>query len=364
MLDIKKNNKNINGKKLLYKLIIIILFNLIILTLFVLDKNKKTIKKVGVIGVRHEVNIGNNLIKYAISILLKNLGYEPYIIGTHLKNKNISFINQTTNLVIIQKNFSEIKKDDYDVLMVNSDQTWRKFDKNFYDYGFLKFAEGWKIKKFVYGASIGFNYWQLTSEEDNIARNLLKDFTGISTREKGSMKLIEEHFKIKPEFVLDPTLLINKKYYLDIIKNFKGEINFQKKFIFIYCIERSKYIVETIKKLKSIFNYDIYYLDLNNCSVQKFIYYIIKSVGVITNSFHGIIFSIIFNKPFITIYGKSLPTERFNSLSNIFGIQSRLFQNGQYIDINQLLKPLNINYTLFNQLKLKSINFIKNNLEK
>ena len=41
---------------------------------------------------------------------------------------------------------------------------------------------------------------------------ILKNFTGISVREKGSIKLIEHHLGFKPTFVLDPTLLIYKKY--------------------------------------------------------------------------------------------------------------------------------------------------------
>ncbi len=80
--------------------------------------------------------------------------------------------------------------------MVNSDQSWRNFDEHFYDYAFLKFAKNWKIKKFVYGASLGFDYWNLNSEDEIIARQLLKDFKGISVREKGSVKLVKKHFRI------------------------------------------------------------------------------------------------------------------------------------------------------------------------
>ena len=62
-----------------------------------------------------------------------------------------------------------------------------------------------------------------------------------------------------------------------------------------------------------------------------------KSDAVITDSFHGSIFSIIFNKPFITIYDKFNAKERFNSLSNLFGVSDRLFENGQQINFHQLL---------------------------
>ena len=128
--------------------------------IFTIFYKRKLPKKVGIISLRHEVNIGNNLIKYAISIIIKQLGYTPYIVGTHWRNFNISFLNKTTNLVIIKNNFSEIKRNDYDVLMVNSDQTWRRFDKDFYDYGFLKFAESWKIKKHNFERIIQFQIQQ------------------------------------------------------------------------------------------------------------------------------------------------------------------------------------------------------------
>ena len=58
--------------------------------------------KVGDVGVRHEVNIGNNLLKYAISVKLKEFGYKPYIIGTsHERLNNIGFLNRTTNVIVL-----------------------------------------------------------------------------------------------------------------------------------------------------------------------------------------------------------------------------------------------------------------------
>ena len=147
------------------------------------------------------------MLKYAINIVLKELGYIPFIIGTRCKWCNISFLNKTTNLVIIKNNYSEIKKDDYDILMVNSDQTWRKFDNNFLDYGFLKFSRYWNKTKFIYGASLGYDYWTLSNEDESIAKELLKNFKGVSIREEGSINLVEKHFGIIPEVVLDPTLL-------------------------------------------------------------------------------------------------------------------------------------------------------------
>ena len=337
---------------------------LLFLCYFLYLLNKKGIKKIGVIGVRHEPNIGNNLLKYAISIKLKELGFKPYIIGTHWMNYNINFLKKNTNCVIIKKSFKEIKRNKYDILMVNSDQTWRRFDEHFYDYGFLKFAETWNIPKFVYGASIGYNYWKFNQKEENIIKLLLKNFTGVSVREKGSIKLIEKHIGIKPKLVLDPTLLINKNYYLNLIKNYKSNINITEAYIFSYIISSDKKIKNYIQRACAQLKYKYYPVkSKEKNSIEKFIYGILHSKAIITNSFHGTIFSIIFNKPFITFIYEDVPKERFYSLEKLFGIKNRIVDCNEQPDINLLNTPLKINRTLIEIMKVKSIDFLKKNLQ-
>lgn len=333
-----------------------------LLSLLFKRKNENE-NKIGVISLRHEVNIGNNLLKYAISIKLKELGFQPYIIGTLWKNYDISFLKKNTNCIIINNSFSEIHINDYNILMVNSDQTWRNIDKDFYDYGFLKFAKNWKIKKFVYGASLGFDNWRLTRNDEIVVKKLIKKFTGISLREKGSIKLVETHLGIKPIFVLDPTLLIDKKYYLNLIQSYKKKNYFPKNFILTYLVKKENitntYIDIASKKLKyKIVNVNMKYKE----SIEKFIYGISKCKAVITNSFHGTIFSIIFKKPFISFIYKGSAKERLISLGDLLSIKDRIFNYDQIPEVGLLTKPLNVNYTLLKELKIKSINFLKKNL--
>ena len=347
-------------KKIIIKIAITILLFLIIILIFNLKKLRK--KKIGVIGVRHCNNIGANLLKYAISIKLSEFGFIPYIIGNHYQNKDISFLKKRTNCIIIKNNYSEITKNFFDILMVNSDQTWRKFDKYFYDYGFLNFAKNWNTPKFVYGASLGYNNWKLTREDERVIKYLLKNFTGISVREIGSIKMIERHLGIKPVFVLDPTLLIDKKYYLDLLNLYKGRkpIN---NFIFTYVLKREKNIDIFIKNSSKLLNYEIYNdKKSEKNSIEKFIYGIINCKAVITDSYHGTIFSIIFNKPFVTFIFSDSPKERFISLKEIFKIEDRIFEYFQMPNISLLTTPLNINHTFINLLKNKSINYLKKNL--
>ena len=344
-------------QELFSKLIIVLLFLLLILN-HILSKFHR--KKVGIIGVSHCQNIGNSLLKYSISIILKRYGFEPYLIGIHLKPANISFLNKYTN-VRITENFSDIRENDYKLLIVNSDQTWRKNSKNFYNIAFLKFAEKWNIPKFIYGASIGINKWFSKSDE-KIAKYLLKDFTGISVRDLNLINLIKEHLGINAIFVLDPTLLIEKKYFLNIIKNYKNHINIKNNYIFTYKITNLKnkiniFIHEASKKL----NYSIYDVSLGDKeNIEKFLHGIKICKAVVTDSFHGTVFSIIFHKPFITFQMKN--DGRLETLKKIFDLKNRIIESDEYPDVNLLKQPLYINKAKLNKLKINSLRYLKKNL--
>ena len=320
-------------------------------------------KKVGVIGLEHSINIGNNLLKYSMSIILSNLGFDPYIVGMRYHNQNISFIQNIIKLRLINNSFSEIKENDYDILMVNSDQTWRKWSNNykyFYDIAFLKFAEKWKKVKFVYGASLGKNVWNYNKYDEKIARSLLKDFNGISVREKGAINLIKKHLGITPYFVLDPTLLIDKQYYLNLIKNYKPKTFINDSYIFVYTVANYKNLKSFIDKINKNYKYKIYWVKSN---IKDFIYGIYYSKAIITNSFHGTLFSIIFKKPFITFLNENTGKERFNSLKEIFDIGNRLYDINTIPKISLLEEPLNLDMNIFYSLKKKSISFLKKNLK-
>ena len=298
-------------------------------------------------------------------IKLFELGYKPYIVTTNHKNVNISFINTTTNIINI-KNYSDIKESDFDILVVNSDQTWRKWDQYFYDCGFLKFAQNWNKLKFVYGASLGFDFWSFNRKDEEIIGKLIRNFSEISVREKGSIELIQNHFGIKPKLVLDPTLIINKNYYLKLIKDYRSNINETTNYIFVYKISHSNKTMHSfIQKAKEILNYTIYNYRMDNKSlVEDFIYHIKNSKAVITNSFHCTIFSIIFKKPFITFNFKSNGFERIKSLSELLGFKNRIVETDEEFQKISLLTIIpKINYKILNKQRVESLNYISRNLK-
>jgi hypothetical protein len=345
------------------KIFILYLFKTTIIIIFFIYNRNIHKQKIGVIGLNHSQNIGNILLKFAMFIKLSELGYDPYIIGLREENHNISFLQRIVNLRIINNNFNEIQKNEYNVLMVNSDQTWRKWDTYFYDIAFLQFAKDWKKKKFIYGASLGLSNWSFNEEDEIKAKYLLKNFSGISLREKGSINLVYQKLGINPVLVLDPTLLIDKKRYLELIDNFVDENIIDKNTIFVYTVTNSILLKNYLNKIVGKYNLKLYYIDIwTNDNVQKFIYGIKNCKAIITDSYHCTIFSLIFEKPFLSFIYEDNGKERFYSLNEIFNISNRIYNLNDTPDINILETPLFLNKTLFNSLKKKSINFLKKNL--
>ena len=361
---IKKENKNINvfsSSATIYNISNISKMNQVIN----INQNSKknSIKRIGVVSLNNGQNFGNFMVKYAMFKKLKELDFDPVIITETDPGCNIDFLEKTLKLKIIKYKFSELNESDYDFLMVNSDQIWHNWDQYFYDLAFLRFAENWKIPKFVYGASLGGSIWTHSKSVDEIGKHLLKNFTGISVREKGIMKLVEEHLNVKPEFVLDPTFFFTKNFYLDIIKEFN--IDFNKKYIMVYLFEKNIKISNFIREASQKLNYEIHNFDLNDIKfIEKFIFRINNTEAVITDSYHGIIFSIIFNKPFISFINTIRGDSRFYTLKEIFDLGDRIISpDSTNLNINLLLTPLNINQTLLDSLKSLSLNFLEKNLK-
>ena len=91
------------------------------------------------------------------------------------------------------------------------------------------------------------------------AKILVKKFSAISVREQNSVKIIQNNLGIEPIFVLDPTFLINKNIYLELIKDFKLNINLNQSYICVYKLDPNKIIEDFINDVAIKFNYKILY---------------------------------------------------------------------------------------------------------
>ncbi|MBS7824744.1 polysaccharide pyruvyl transferase family protein [Wohlfahrtiimonas chitiniclastica] len=248
----------------------------------------------------------------------------------------------------------------FDAVVVGSDQVWRKayINDRYYQSYFLDFIPpNSKIKKIAYAASFGKDTWEGKGDEEQISE-LLKQFSGISVREASGVDVCRAVFNIENvEHVLDPTLLMDKEFYLDIIRKYDVS-NMPVKKMVTYVLDEAKdkrTIINNYQQSLNINENETLHLkgfsQLNRAaySVPEWLFAIANADFVITDSFHGMVFSIIFEKQFIVIGNKNRGLARFNSILKLLGLESNLS-----ISTNQVgLKIPYINYSEINE-KLSS----------
>ena len=160
-------------------------------------------------------------------------------------------------------------------------------------------------------------------------------------------------------------MLLNKKDYLKIIKNYKPNIDLRKKYLCIYVLDKSKILNDFIEKANLELKYNIINITLSeNDYIEKFLFSVNICSSMITDSYHGTIFSIIFGTPFMAFINAKRGNARFFSLNEIFDLQDRIVfhKNFNNSDIDILRNFPKINMTKFHLLKEQSILFLKKNL--
>lgn len=278
------------------------------------------------------------------------------------KYKNLlSFLHR--NMTVSERVFKDTilnLADKYDKFIVGSDIVWGlDITKNDTTY-FLDFVKDHK-KKFAFSSSIG-NPWN--SDEKKLVRPFLQDFNHIAVRENESAEWIEDLIGIRPEVVCDPTMLIERdkwgrlassKYeddqYVLVYFPTSGSIRDAKAYSSKYGVPC--YVINQSLPLKGVAN-------VNPVTMEDFLSLFHNATYVFTGSYHGMLFSLYFNRNFA--YYNRAHKSRMNTVANKLGIQDR---NGDEYDV---LKMSPINYSEVNFLVEKyrdySIQILKEMLEK
>lgn len=368
--------------------------------------------KVGILTQPLRTNYGGLLQAYALQTVLKRLGHDVTIINRCypktqesllskiLRIKNIllgrgvactdagkiAFVEENTSR-FISENYKlsspiftteELKayqqQEKLDAIVVGSDQVWRpRYSPNIYNY-FLDFAESNEVKRYSYAASYGVDNWEFTRQETEICSKLAKQFHGITVREASAVKLCKEHLGVEAQHVLDPTLLLSQEDYKELLK---GNTHSSKGNLFTYILNADPEKNSIINKLSEVaglkpficmpklkLTYQNTKKNLKDCqfpSVEQWIQSFIDAEMVITDSFHGTAFSIIFNKPFWVLENPRRGNTRMESLLETFGLKDRMISN-ENIGSKDLKASINwekVN-TIKETLKTKSMDFLSN----
>lgn len=331
------------------------------------QQNKYTRKKtkVGILTFHNEINHGSYLQCYALFRSLKNLGYNVEIINyknfiywlkeykVFLVTKNIkTFINNLKKIRKFEKAYKkfelkkllfthrEVQKKYYDVVLIGSDEVW-SFNNPLLNYDPIYFGHNLNANKIVaYATSFG-----NSSLEDVISQDAvdgLKKFNAISVRDENSQQIIKKILGYKPEIVLDPTFLYN----------FKGEEIEPpyKNYILVYAAIPEQKYVEKLKefgkkqnkKLVSI-AYKNNWCDVNVIALDPFEWlgYFKNADYIITSTFHGTIYSIIYRKQFTVIPQKD-KRNKIISFTNLLPFENVLTDGNLNLLLSKKIKYANI----------------------
>ena len=226
---------------------------------------------------------------------------------------------------------STLNPTDFDVLIVGSDQVWRSIydEANLYD-RYLSFAESWtQVKRIAYAASFGTDEWEYTDEQTIECRRLAKLFDAISVREESGIVLCREHLGVDAIWGLDPTMLVDPRHYMEHIE--KAVTNYPSSMCFGYVLDASEEKETIFQHIAMSKGYNMVAFrnvdDPDNSdapTVESWLKAFQDAEFVFTDSFHGCVFSIIFNKSFVVYGNKKRGMARFHSLLSQFGLDNRL----------------------------------------
>lgn len=229
--------------------------------------------------------------------------------------------------------FSELKESDYDVLVVGSDQVWRPAYCDVRQF-FLQFAEHWKVNRVAYAASFGTSEKEYSEELLSICRPLAQKFDAISVREDSGVALCRSYFDVAAVHVLDPTLLLKKEDYEEIVN--RSSVIPHEGNLFSYILDECQWkkdVVSAVSRKHNLKPFSIKVCgDKRSLSieeriqppVEKWLRAFMDAEYVVTDSFHGCVFSIIFHKPFIVVANNSRGISRFISFLQLLNLESRI----------------------------------------
>lgn len=324
--------------------------------------------KVGVIKFHSANNYGATLQTWALQKVLKDYGLDTGVINYHpdiidrlydpmagkkgmkrqlnklkllllnrqsLKryNRFQSFLHEQFNLIGDFNTYDELQNAalGLDAYIVGSDQVWNVDHTNGFDSSyFLKFAEP-NTKRISYAASIGKDYIHPKIKKDFC--NSLDSFTAISVRERSVLDAVQELTDQAVQIVLDPTLLLQKEDYEEI----KVTSRVKKPYILVYMIEKNKQVVALANKLSISLGLPVIHRrptaglvnqlpPFYTANAGEFLGLIESAEYVITNSFHGTVFSILYERPFVSMLHSDTGSRTVDLLHDL-GLQSHILND-------------------------------------
>lgn len=351
-----------------------------------------TVKELG-----YDVEIINYIPKsYQPYNLTRNLGISKNIFKNKLSNLNVINISQKVKIMnkysksIMNKfdsyreekaNYSKRVDEDsletilnnYSAIIVGSDQVWNPSQRRNPIY-FLNFGDKYKGKKISYAPDSTIR--DVNPEDLQVLKKALGEFHHISVRNDHSFDFVKSVIDKEAEIVADPTLLFD-------FNNLGKKESSEGEYILTYVLGkeidgshgkviekiRSKYGNLPVYSIKiPTMNFDLspfadkVFYDLNP---EEWMSMFKNAKFVYTDSFHGVLFSLKYHKPFLAYYTEKLRATRFIDLGKRYNIDKYIVQNKAEIDEKQALDvapDFNSIDKIIESQKKTSLDFLRNAL--
>ncbi len=351
---------------------------------------------IGIVGVWQGCNYGTIMTYYALNRVVESMGKSVLMIDKplnkdgktdieHSDTHSRRFAKEHYNISGIYS-LDDLKKlnDICDGFLLGSDQLWnygisQNFGKAFY----LDFADDTK-RKIAYATSFGHEIDFASPEQRVEISKYMRRFNAIAVREADGVRICHDMYGIDVQRVLNPVFLVEpEKVYTPLIE--KSTRHETEDFIAAYILDPSSEVKDALLSVSeklggmkiinlldgSLWRFDENRrkLDLDNCienlQVEDWLYYLSHASYVVTDSCHGVCFSLIFKKNFMAIGNVDRGFSRFRSLGNIFECNNRIVSEAsELMNNDMILKPVDYNRIgeIMENERKKSLEWLENAL--
>lgn len=317
-------------------------------------------------------------LKELCALVLAKVGVKTNCSNNYFKRKSFELFRKrylkTTKKEYSRNDLSLLEDLKFDIFVTGSDQVWNPKHMLNHTAFMLSFVKD-NSRKYAFSASTATVLFQ--PSEIKVLMKYLSQYQAISVREHHTANRLEEISGKKVFTTCDPTLLLDEDQWLNYVDKtaLKPCANYIFVYVLSYEINPYPYLIDLISEIRNTYKLPIIAMGdvdilkshfdiktITNASPSDFLNLIRNANLVITSSYHGTIFSLIFKRPFISLIQKNISNDsRAYSLLNRIGAHNHLVEIGSRIEVKNLLNEADYS-TAIASFRKESINYINEHI--
>ncbi|WP_455972755.1 polysaccharide pyruvyl transferase family protein [Bacteroides congonensis] len=312
----------------------------------------------------------------AVAVNLRSYLKHKFMPDSRIKHFISKYIQLSKEKYYTKKDLESLSERGFHAFVIGSDQVWRTAYVRDISVYFLSFLKNQESKRIVYSASFGIDYNEYTSSQIEVCRQYFALFDTVSVRENSGLDLIKAYrWKCKTDCIhtLDPTMLLDGN---DYITSLHLNVRTNRPVLFAYVLDvcedtnnirRQTALMKEldIVKIESIDTFKIGRKQTMISPVQ-WLEHIASSRFVVTDSFHGCVFAILFHKPFIIVGNAVRGNARISSLLRLFRLEERFVTSYDDFEKRKMSLLSDIDYqrvdSILERMRKSSLGFLSDSL--